>query len=114
MENQLSQTEGLIVLGVLVVLAVVAGFFSRKKNVEEIFDVKKVVEEDAKSLKGDVETLNQKGISINVENLQKLTKQKLDELGESKGIKLDRRKTKAKMIAALVSAVEGKDHKLGK
>ncbi len=61
MENQLSQTEGLIVLGVLVVLAVVAGFFSRKKNVEEIFDVKKVVEEDAKSLKGDVETLNQKG-----------------------------------------------------
>ena len=43
-----------------------------------------------------------------------MTKAKLDEYGESKGIKLDRRKTKANMIADLEAAMKGNNHKLGK
>ena len=43
-----------------------------------------------------------------------MTKVKIDEFGEAKGIKLDRRKTKKAMIEDLLSAIDGTNHKLGK
>ena len=52
--------------------------------------------------------------AFKIEDLQKLTKAKIDEFGEAKGIKLDRRKTKKAMIDDLLSAIEGNNHKLGK
>ena len=105
----------LAILGVIIACAVLVAILkpSERKEVKPAIEkrpAKKVaaITKDGKYVEG---------ISTNafkIEDLQKLTKVKIDEFGEAKGIKLDRRKTKKAMIEDLLSAIDGSNHKLGK
>ena len=115
MENQvINLVDGSIFLGVLVVLALISGIFVRqsKQAEDKVKTFKdKLAEQSAKVDK------SVHGVSVSafkLEELEKLTKVKLDEFGEAKGIKLDRRKTKKNMIEDLLNSIEGNNHKLGK
>ena len=103
------------IFGVIIVVALIIGFLkpSEKQEVKPAIEkrpTKKVsaITKDGKYVEG-VST-----DAFSVEDLQKLTKAKIDEFGEAKGIKLDRRKTKKAMIEDFKSAIEGNNHKLGK
>ena len=105
----------LAILGVIIACSVLVAILkpSERKEVKPAIEkrpAKKVaaITKDGKYVEG---------ISTNafkIEDLQKLTKAKIDEFGEAKGIKLDRRKTKKAMIEDLLSAIDGTNHKLGK
>ena len=103
------------ILGVIIACAVLVAILkpSERKEVKPAIEkrpAKKVaaITKDGKYVEG-VST-----DAFKIEDLQKLTKAKIDEFGEAKGIKLDRRKTKKAMIDDLLSAIEGNNHKLGK
>ena len=101
------------IFGVIIVCALIIGFLKPSEPVvtkPTIKSSKKVaaITKDGKYVEG---------VSVDafkIEDLQKLTKAKIDEFGEAKGIKLDRRKTKKAMIEDFKSAIEGNNHKLGK
>lgn len=98
-----------IIVGIVVV-ALVAAFFWWPKVSKKIDDFQedmdeaheKVVEE-IKEITEDIEEAVEEALDKlpSDDELKKLTKAKLDELAENLGIKLDRRKTKAKMIEDL-------------
>tara|TARA_B100000927_G_C16469548_1_gene471006 strand:+ start:1391 stop:1717 length:327 start_codon:yes stop_codon:yes gene_type:complete len=100
----------LAILGVVVAAAALFAILRPSKEVVKKPSIKKVaaITKDGKYVEG-VST-----DAFKIEDLQKLTKAKIDEFGEAKGIKLDRRKTKKAMIEDLLSAIEGNNHKLGK
>ena len=104
----------LAVFGLIVVVALIIGYLKPSEPVKS--------KPAAKPSKKKVAAITKdgkyvEGVSTDmfkIEELQKLTKAKIDEFGEAKGIKLDRRKTKKAMIEDLLSAIEGNNHKLGK
>jgi len=103
----------LAVFGVIVAVALIIGYLKPSEPVESkpaTKPSKKVaaITKDGKYVEGVTTDM------FKIEELQKLTKAKIDEFGEAKGIKLDRRKTKKAMIEDLLSAIEGNNHKLGK
>ena len=100
----------LAILGVVVAAAALFAILRPSKEVVKKPSIKKVaaITKDGKYVEG-VST-----DAFKIEDLQKLTKAKIDEFGEAKGIKLDRRKTKKAMIEDFKSAIEGNNHKLGK
>jgi len=83
------------VLSVIVVLALLGAiyFIAKPKKVQE--EIEEIIDE----IEEVVEEVKQKIPSE--DELKKLTKAKLDEFANELGIKLDRRKTKAKMIEDL-------------
>lgn len=96
--------EALIVLG-LVVLAVGVSWFAVHKSsalvkVEEALDeIEEKVEEVVEDIKEDIKEAIDDLPSV--DDLKKLTKAKLEELGRELGVELDKRKTKDNMIKDL-------------
>jgi len=95
---------------VVVALALGAAFFwwpkvSNKIDdiQEDITEVHEKVEEKLEELADDIEEAVEDALEKlpSEAELKKLSKAKLDELAEGLGVKLDRRKTKAKMIEDL-------------
>lgn len=103
-DNVLAATDTLILLGVLVISALFIGAFTIRPKVEKSLE----------NVTDKTVTMKDKIKEQSTVDFGKMTKAKLDEYGESKGIKLDRRKTKANMIADLEAAMKGNNHKLGK
>ena len=92
----------LAVFGVIIVVALIIGYLKPSEPV--------VTKPAIKPTKQPTKKVD----AFKIEDLEKLTKAKIDEFGEAKGIKLDRRKTKKAMIEDFKSAIEGNNHKLGK
>lgn len=96
--------EALIVLGLVVLAAGVAWFAFKKSSalvkVEETIDeIEEKIEEVVEDVKEDIKEAIDDLPSVN--DLKKLTKAKLEELGRELGIELDKRKTKDNMIKEL-------------
>ena len=103
------------IFGVIIAAALIIGFLKPTKKQEVKPSIEKRPAKKVAAITKDGKYVE--GVSVDafkVEDLQKLTKAKIDEFGEAKGIKLDRRKTKKAMIDDLLSAIEGNNHKLGK
>ena len=103
------------IFGVIIAAALIIGFLKPTKKQEVKPAIEKRPAKKVAAITKDGKYVE--GVSVDafkVEDLQKLTKAKIDEFGEAKGIKLDRRKTKKAMIDDLLSAIEGNNHKLGK
>lgn len=96
--------EALFVLG-LVILAVVVSWFAVGKSAalvkveETIEEIEEKVDEVVDDIKEDVKEALDSLPTAN--ELKKLTKAKLEELGRELGVELDKRKTKDNMIKEL-------------
>ena len=101
------------IFGVIIVCALIIGFLKPSEPVVTKPTIKSSKKVGAMTNVGKyVEGVSTDAFSV--VDLQKLTKAKIDEFGEARGIKLDRRKTKKAMIEDFKSAIEGNNHKLGK
>ena len=104
----------LAIFGVVVACAVLVGILRPTKEVTKEPATKPTKKKVAAITKDGKYVEGVSTDAFKIEDLQKLTKAKIDEFGEAKGIKLDRRKTKKAMIEDFKSAIEGNNHKLGK
>lgn len=96
--------EALIVLGLVVLAAGVAWLVMGKSaalvKVEEAIDeIEEKIEEVVEDVKEDIKEAIDELPSV--DDLKKLTKAKLEELGRELGVELDKRKTKDNMIKDL-------------
>ena len=103
--------EALYVLGLVGVAVVVAWFVVGKsatlvKVEETIEEIEEKIDEVVEDIKEDVKEALDSLPTTN--ELKKLTKAKLEELGRELGVELDKRKTKDNMIKELQSGVKEK------
>jgi len=103
----------LIIIGIALLVGVAWWMYDNHEKVEEVVEeveatvdeIEEKIEDAVDDLKEDLEEALNKLPSA--DELKKLTKAKLEELGREFGVELDKRKTKANMIKEL-------DEKLGK
>jgi molecular chaperone DnaK (HSP70) len=97
----------LVILGVVAAVVIAAWWVMNPKEVEQtVEEIEDKIEEVVEDVKEDVkEALDN---LPSVDDLKKLTKAKLEELGRELGVELDKRKTKDNMIKELQSSVKEK------
>ena len=97
----------LVILGVVAAVVIAAWWVMNPKEVEQtVEEIEDKIEEVVDDVKEDVkEALDD---LPSVDDLKKLTKAKLEELGRELGVELDKRKTKANMINDLQTNVKEK------
>lgn len=102
----------LIIIGIALLVGVAWWMYTNHDKVEEVVEeveatvdeIEEKVEEAVEDLKEDLEDALDKLPSA--DELKKLTKAKLEELGREFGVELDKRKTKANMMEDLQKGVK--------
>ena len=97
----------LIIIGIALLVGVAWWMYTNHEKVEEVVEeveatvdeIEEKIEDAVEDLKEDLEEALDKLPSA--DELKKLTKAKLEELGREFGVELDKRKTKANMIKEL-------------
>ncbi len=87
-----------VVVTVLVVVAIVVMIASIRDTLQER---KEETKEPSTGSDGEVQLQKVSSVVQPAPDLDKMTKQKLEEYGRTRGIELDRRKTKANMLSDL-------------
>ena len=95
----------LVLIGLALIVGVCYWWVTNPSEVEATIDeIEEKVEEAVEDLKEDLEDALDKLPSA--DELKKLTKAKLEELGREFGVELDKRKTKANMMEDLQKGVK--------